>query len=70
VDCPDPTGCCYLKSELSYKKKAGYWGTLKSKCDIPKVFYDKTIEYIKKNFKEVDFIFLLGDNYGHTYFRD
>lgn len=71
VNCKDPSGCCYEKMEEGEEgPKANYWGTPNSKCDIPKYFWEKTLENLKKEEFESDFILLLGDNYGHNYFRD
>ena len=70
TECDDPVGCCFEIDYFSKSKKAGYWGS-KSNCDIPKRFFDRSIEYIQKNhINEFDYIFLLGDIYGHTFFRD
>ena len=71
VNCNDPAGCCYEKmSESEEGQRAGYWGTPTSKCDTPKYFWEETLKNLKKKEFNTDFIFLLGDNYGHTYFRD
>ena len=39
-----------------------------STCDIPFHFWTSTLEYIKNNIDNFDFVFLLGDNFSHSYF--
>ena len=71
VNCKDPSGCCYQKmGDKEEGQKAGYWGTPNSKCDTPKYFWERTLNNLKKEELKTDFILLLGDNYGHNYYRD
>ena len=71
TDCGEPGGCCsnYHKPPRRKEHEAGYWGTLNKMCDIPARLFDKTVQYIKENLDKPDFLVVLGDNYGHNYFR-
>ena len=71
TDCGEIGGCC-SNSHAPPKKKeneAGYWGTIDKNCDIPPRTFDSTVKYIKENLDKPDFLVVLGDNYGHNYFR-
>lgn len=71
ADCGEVGGCCsnYYKPPRNKESEAGYWGTLDKNCDIPSYFFDNTIAYIKEKLDKPDFLVILGDNYGHNYFR-
>ena len=64
-------GCCRESSGKAKKKEdeAGYWGSANGLCDIPKHFFEKSMEYIKENHKFDIFVYL-GDNNSHGYFED
>ena len=71
ASCGDPAGCCsdFFVKPKSDKDRARYWGTPNKNCDIPAYTFEKSIEFIKKNIKKITFVSVLGDIYGHSYFR-
>lgn len=70
-NCDEVGNCCADSTKPAHHKEdmAGYWGAPKSSCDIPKRTFEKTLEYIKKNLPKPTFLAVLGDNYGHNYYR-
>ena len=71
-NCKDPGGCCSKHSGRTWRKEdqAGYWGSPGTLCDIPQRTFDATMAFIKNKLKRPTFIAVLGDNYGHNYFRE
>ena len=68
--CQDGPSCCHTLPGKDYKgRTGGYWGLPNSGCDIPPWFFEATLKAIKKEQIEFDFLFLLGDNNAHTYFK-
>lgn len=69
--CKDPGGCCSKHAGRAWRKKdqAGYWGSSGTSCDLPARTFDATVSFIKNNLVKPTFIAVLGDNFGHNYFR-
>ena len=72
IRCKDPGGCCSKIHGMPFdaEDQAGYWGTPNAFCDVPFYFLTKTLEHIQTTVDKVDFIFLLGDNGRHHFFRE
>ena len=75
INCGLPQGgCCTGRGGETEEKsnQAGYWGghvkNDPGTCDIPFHFWTNTLDYIKNNIDDYDFVFLLGDNFSHSYY--
>ena len=71
IHCKDPGGCCSDIHGMPEEEEnqAGYWGTPNAFCDVPDVLWSETLKFIKENLEKPDFLFMLGDNVGHQFFR-
>lgn len=72
IKCNEPEGgCCSAKYGFPKNEthQAGYWASIGGKCDIPPRLFTSTCDFISSNLPAPKFVFLLGDNNAHNYFR-
>ena len=68
--CSNGVSCCSERSGETFEKssQAGFWGSPGSPCDLPKHFFDKSIQLIKDKHIDADALIVLGDHPAHDYF--
>ncbi|CAG8703622.1 13263_t:CDS:2, partial [Dentiscutata erythropus] len=63
----DPSTVCHRKSHDSSKNTGGMYGALRIECDSPLRLLKETFEFIKNNFRDVDFVIYTGDTLRHNF---
>ena len=68
--CDQVFDCCSKNQTIHTTtfKEAGFFGTALI-CDVPYYFLKNAKWWIRKNIPKPDFVFLMGDNNSHNFFR-
>ncbi|CAG8439369.1 1380_t:CDS:2 [Dentiscutata heterogama] len=65
LESSDPTSFCHRYSPNSVLNIAGKFGLLSSPCDSPYPLTNSTFEFMRSNFKDIDFVVFTGDSVRH-----
>ncbi|CAG8611210.1 22519_t:CDS:2, partial [Dentiscutata erythropus] len=65
LESSDPTSFCHRYSPNSILNIAGKFGILSAPCDSPYPLTNSTFEFMRSNFKDIDFIVYTGDSVRH-----